>query len=511
MGLMTDLSGLIRKERVIHMKKQKLTPEQYARANKTMSIILAICYIIYAAVELMKLTKLEVVPVACYIRLAVYVAMIIVTAIVTKVLRTKKAAMLFMAFSFLITYTVLVFGNGAGSLIMAMPAVIGFTIYLNGPLVVIGCICTVIIAIIRSFMFKMGGDLPAYEFANISAMGSMVTTFGAWRAVKLLVTFSKENTEAIEKEAVHRAEVAETVTNIVEKIDKEFHEVLGRLGELNDEMETTSLSMEQIAGSSESTAEAIGHQAEMTGEIQGRLESANETAIKAKEVTVSLQETVDNGKQMADDLKEKSVLVDQNTARISETVEELVQNVEKVSSITASILSISSQTNLLALNASIEAARAGEAGKGFAVVADQIRTLAEETKVSTEKITEIITELTNVTNETQAELKAAVESIAIQRQRVEEVTASFNTVEAGMKELGAGVESISGEVGEVLTANSNIVESISTLSAASEEVLAGTQMSKETIEHTCEDLRNFSEVVEGTFEQLQTLKEASKA
>ena len=80
-----------------------------------------------------------------------------------------------------------------------------------------------------------------------------------------------------------------------------------------------------------------------------------------------------------------------------------------------------------------------------------------------------------------------------------------------MKELGEGVESISSEVGEVLTANSNIVESISTLSAASEEVLAGTQMSKETIERTCDDLHNFSKVVEGTFEHLQTLKEASKA
>jgi hypothetical protein len=49
------------------------------------------------------------------------------------------------------------------------------------------------------------------------------------------------------------------------------------------------------------------------------------------------------------------------------------------------------------------------------------------------------------------------------------------------------------------------------LSAASEEVLAGTQMSKETIERTCDDLRNFSKTVEGTFEQLQTLEETAKA
>lgn len=493
------------------MKRQKLTPEQYVRANKTMSLILVLSYVIYAVVEVMKIVKLDSIPMMAFVRLGVYAVMIIATIIVAKVLAKKKAAMLFMAVTFLITYIVLVFGNSAGTLVMSMPALIGFTIYLNGPVVVGGCICVVIVAMVRSVLYKMGGDLPSYEFANISAMGFIVATIGSWRATTLLINFSKENQASIEKEAAHRAEVAETVNTIVEKLDKDFHDVLDKLQSINEEMETTSLSMEQIAGSSESTAEAVGHQAEMTGEIQGRLENANETAIKAKEVTDTLKATVENGKKMADDLHEKSELVDQNTARISETVEELVQNVEKVSSITASILSISSQTNLLALNASIEAARAGEAGKGFAVVADQIRTLAEETKLSTEKITEIISELTNVTNETQAELEAAVESIAIQRQRVEEVTASFNTVETGMQELGTGVESISNEMSEVLTANSKIVESISTLSAASEEVLAGTQMSKETIERTCDDLHNFSGTVEGTFEQLQTLKEASKA
>lgn len=493
------------------MKRQKLTPEQYVRANKTMSLILVLSYVIYAVVEVMKIVKLDSIPMMSFARLGVYAVMIVATIIVAKVLAKKKAAMLFMAVTFLITYIVLVFGNSAGTLVMSMPALIGFTIYLNGPVVVGGCICVVIVAMVRSVLYKMGGDLPSYEFANISAMGFIVATIGSWRATTLLINFSKENQASIEKEVAHRAEVAETVNTIVEKLDKDFHDVLDKLQSINEEMETTNLSMEQIAGSSESTAEAVGHQAEMTGEIQGRLENANETAIKAKEVTDTLKATVENGKKMADDLHEKSELVDQNTARISETVEELVQNVEKVSSITASILSISSQTNLLALNASIEAARAGEAGKGFAVVADQIRTLAEETKLSTEKITEIISELTNVTNETQAELEAAVESIAIQRQRVEEVTASFNTVEAGMQELGTGVESISNEMSEVLTANSKIVESISTLSAASEEVLAGTQMSKETIERTCDDLHNFSGTVEGTFEQLQTLKEASKA
>ncbi len=492
------------------MKRQKLTPEQYKRTNTTMLIILILSYVIYVGVDISNMIKGGF-AIMGIVRCAVYAFAIILNAIIVGILSKKKAAMIVMALSFLVTYAVLVFGNGAGTVVMAFPALIGFMIYLNTPVVLLGCVYAFVISVAKMLVLKINGDVAGFSFLMVVVLGMIVAIIGAWRAITLLVNFSKENQTVIENEAKHRAEVAETVNTIVEKLDNDFHEVLDKLQSINEEMETTNLSMEQIAGSSESTAEAVGHQAEMTGEIQGRLENANETAMKAKEVTNNLMDTVENGKKMADDLYEKSVLVDQNTARISETVEELVQNVEKVSSITASILSISSQTNLLALNASIEAARAGEAGKGFAVVADQIRTLAEETKLSTEKITEIISELTNVTNETQAELEAAVESIAIQRQRVEEVTASFNTVESGMQELGAGVESISSEVGEVLTANSKIVESISTLSAASEEVLAGTQMSKETIERTCDDLHNFSGTVEGTFEQLQTLKEASKA
>ena len=99
------------------------------------------------------------------------------------------------------------------------------------------------------------------------------------------------------------------------------------------------------------------------------------------------------------------MIVDQSTEQISQTIEKLVEHVGKVSGITDAILNISSQTNLLALNASIEAARAGDAGKGFAVVAEEIRQLAEMTKVSTEQITQIMNELTAITKDTQTELK----------------------------------------------------------------------------------------------------------
>lgn len=491
------------------MKKQALTPEQYRRTNRVMGMILILSNIVYILVEATEIVKYQNVR-GPAVRIAYYVILMIIYGICMRRFATKRNTMLFYACSFAASYALLVVHNGAGAMTLVFPALIGFMIYLNGPLVISGCVITFGICIAKSIYLGMTGEDPQH-FADMVVLANIICIYGAYRAIHLLIAFSKEDQAVIEKEAVHNKQVTEKVAEIVEKLDIEFHNVLDGLHTINLSMDSTNSAMDNIAHSSESTAEAVNHQADMTSQIQSRLENTNDTASDAKATTESLKTVVVNGKSLADELQEQSILVNQNTQRISATVEQLVSNVQKVSSITESILNISSQTNLLALNASIEAARAGEAGKGFAVVADEIRNLAEETKISTEKITDIINELTNVTNVTQKEIQEAAESIAIQQQKVEEVNQSFAQVETGMIELQEGVDGMSHEVEEVLEANKAIVESISTLSAASEEVSAGTQTSKDTIDETMESLRVFSDVVEGTFEQLQSLKHATES
>jgi len=145
------------------------------------------------------------------------------------------------------------------------------------------------------------------------------------------------------------------------------------------------------------------------------------------------------------------------------------------------------------------------------VVADEIRKLAEETQTSTELITEIIDELTQVTEVTQEEIMESVGCINVQRMKVDEVNSSFTRVEYGMQELKNAVEKMSEEVESVLEANTEIVESISLLSATSEEVSAGTVSCKETIDTAHDNLERFSEKVDGTFEQLKILEETAGA
>jgi len=76
----------------------------------------------------------------------------------------------------------------------------------------------------------------------------------------------------------------------------------------------------------------------------------------------------------------------QRLLEISEGLENRIAamqtSVNNFKRITSDIVVISERTNLLSLNASIEAARAGEAGLGFSVVADEVKKLAENSKIS---------------------------------------------------------------------------------------------------------------------------------
>lgn len=65
----------------------------------------------------------------------------------------------------------------------------------------------------------------------------------------------------------------------------------------------------------------------------------------------------------------------------------LEHTMRQLADIVSTIRGIAAQTNMLALNATIEAARAGDAGRSFAVVAGEVKKLADDTRIATERAT----------------------------------------------------------------------------------------------------------------------------
>jgi methyl-accepting chemotaxis protein len=485
------------------LKKQELSPEKYRKSNQATAAVLLGVYILFIIVEFANRASAG--GIGMIVRIAVDVLITVISLVLVKVRATEKRTMLFYAYSFTIAYAMLIFTHEPVMMVFAFPVIMALTVYLNSLLVMSGSIVTLAMIIIRIVMLRQVGQTEQVSEAQLIFLLELVCIAAVYYTINRLIQFSESDQRVIQQKVEKQQDVANQVASVVEEINHNFQGVMDEFSEINDSMRLANNAIGNIAGSTERTTNAIDDQVAMTEEIQARLENANQNAEFAKNTTDELLQTIENGVVLAGELKEQSDLVDANTVRISQTVEQLVQNVDKVAGITDTILSISSQTNLLALNASIEAARAGDAGRGFAVVAEEIRQLAEQTRSSTERITEIMNELVAVTSDTQSEIQASVENLNSQREKVEHVNARFQEVGDGMRNLHTGVCVMSEEVTAVMEANRQIVESIQNVAGASQEVSAETQTSTATIQTVADGMINFSGTVDNTFARLQEL------
>ena len=194
-------------------------------------------------------------------------------------------------------------------------------------------------------------------------------------------------------------------------------------------------------------------------------------------------------------------LLSDSVKKSSASVQRLGNRSDEIGNIINIISSIAEKTNLLAINAAIEAARAGEEGKGFAVVANEVRKLAEQSKVSSTQISQLIRAIQSETNDTTVFMEQNVEIVDQQVERINRGNEAFQKIVEHVQETEGSVNHIK-QVFSSLEATSNefldTVQHISTVinetATSASDVSAAAKKQSKAIAEITESSNNLSRI-----------------
>ena len=301
-----------------------------------------------------------------------------------------------------------------------------------------------------------------------------------------------------QKEAAHALtdDVLQTSGDMITGI----RQVSEKMEQLGISMEQIHSSMSEVSTGSSETAESVQQQLQKTEVIQQHIAKVKDTAVEIEENMNTTAEKVTTGRQQMDALAEQVEKSMTANRQVLEQMKALSEYTGQMNTIIETITSIANSTGMLALNASIEAARAGEAGKGFAVVASQISGLANQTKAATVNITDLIGHINQELVSVEEAVDVVTESNRANAESTRVVGENFEGITQGTENVEAQTKELMGIVGELETANADIVEHIQTVSAITEEVSAH---ANETF-NACEENSLLVETVTGVVGELSS-------
>ena len=373
-------------------------------------------------------------------------------------------------------------------------------------LVIPGILIIVITCIMLLYVFRMVRSLDE----NVKAVRQMATG-------DLSIVLSdkvKNRRDELGEMSNALFDMAEKIRSVIGNARNSSNEVDDSAGYLNETVHTIAQTAEHVTTAVTQVADGATSQAESLQEAVESVNNINEAVHLIIDNTDEMRNTADlmqdNSKASQEKLAELRVSTRESIAAIDGIVE-LIGNtntaVTTISEAVAIIDAIAAQTNLLSLNASIEAARAGEAGKGFAVVADEIRQLADQSADAAKNIQEAMKGLSSDSNKTMEEAGSVQDAISKQRHTIHETIEQVDKLIEDINKSVAITKEIVANVDRTEKASAVISETITNLSAISQENAASSEETRAAMTELSNTMEILSEKANGLNEIAKALDE----
>ncbi|MFW6296318.1 MAG: methyl-accepting chemotaxis protein [Halothece sp.] len=160
-------------------------------------------------------------------------------------------------------------------------------------------------------------------------------------------------------------------------------------------------------------------------------DSAQQSAQQVEAALTEAQEALNianSGKEVVEETLSSMKLLQQKVEIITQQILDLSDQTGQIGNISTLVSELANQTNLLALNAAVEAVRAGESGKGFGVVAAEIRKLADQSKMSAQKIANLVDRIQDAIRSTTTTTEEGNNTVHTGMALTEKTAMTFNDV-----------------------------------------------------------------------------------
>ena len=387
-----------------------------------------------------------------------------------------------------------------------IPMLVILTLFDDRQYITIIGVGTVVVNIISIVISLKNGVITDTAVAEIQGLVILMIVIYLLMVSNTNHNFQIIRTKTLEDANSKTTELLENILTVSDRVTATAEELAGEMSTLKSSIDQTIDSMEEVRQGTNESAEAAQSQLEQTTQISDHIETVRNSSDVITQNVELAADAVGIGQQNIRRMTELTGEVDSAGKDVAGALEKFKKTADEMNSITVIITDVASQTRLLALNASIEAARAGEAGRGFAVVASEISNLAGQTTQATENINTLIADVVNQVGTMVTTIEKLLQIDDEESKCAADTAESFAKISGTVDIIKQHTLELDTLVGRLSSANDEIVNSIQTTSAVSEEVTAHATETYDVSKQNQDIVNNINDLVNSLNEDAELLK-----